>query len=478
MKDILNDINSECHKIYDNNYYSITFDEFKSIVDYTITINKVTFMDKYKEKFYTKKILDSFKQTIIHDVEEKLKELHNKKLKTKESTNEAIEYIIKTSLNSALDLSLRKKYFSRFCKLLDEINMSDLNNIIYFINEYHNVEKTVSLIYEKYSKIIASDNLDSLLSTDTEKRFIKTYCTMNDINISDSILTDTDIDITDYTRAYIKQIQQYPLLSAEDEKYLARRVKLGDKEDKDKFIGSNLRLVVFDAKFYVGRGLSYDDLIQLGNIGLMKAVDKYEPDKGYRFSTYAHYWIKEEISRGIANTGRMIRIPEATLNLYYKYIRIYDNLKSQLGREPNPEELAKVFKQDINFVKRFLLFYNDVDSYNTKSTIHDEEHEKIDFVESEYIGKEKYNLENKVVDSFLHDDLKEVWDNTYLSEKERTAIIMSLGLEDGVQCTFRDIAKKLDLTIEGARQCCIRGYKKLRRNCTSKNMKEYLKKGY
>ncbi len=275
------------------------------------------------------------------------------------------------------------------------------------------------------------------------------------------------IAVDDPVRMYLKEIGKVPLLSAEEEIELAKRMELGDEEAKKKLCEANLRLVVSIAKRYVGRGMLFLDLIQEGNLGLIKAVDKFDWRKGYKFSTYATWWIRQAITRSIADQARTIRIPVHMVETINKLIRISRQLLQELGREPTPEEIAAEMDISVEKVREILKIAQEPVSLETP--IGEEEDSHLgDFIPDDDVPAPA----EAAAFSMLKEQLVEVLGT--LTEREQKVLKLRFGLEDGRPRTLEEVGKQFDVTRERIRQIEAKALRKLRHPSRSKKLKDYL----
>jgi len=270
-------------------------------------------------------------------------------------------------------------------------------------------------------------------------------------------------------QAYLREIGKYPLLTWEEEKDLAKRIQKGEREAKQKLINSNLRLVVSIAKKYIGRSshLTFLDLIQEGNTGLFKAVEKFDWRKGYRFSTYATWWIRQAVTRAIADQARTIRLPVHIIESLTKYNKIKRRLTQELGREPTTEEIASEMKMDIKKVRK--LEEVAIGTTSLEQPIGDEEDE---MMLENILKDEKFKTQVEDTSlSILKDQLEEVLNQ--LTPREQKILKMRFGLEDGVTHTLEEVGKVFGVTRERIRQIQIRALEKLKEEKKSKTLREY-----
>ena len=295
-------------------------------------------------------------------------------------------------------------------------------------------------------------------------------------NLNDSDLDENDIDLSnlpdgisidDPVRMYLKEIGKVPLLSADQEIELARRMEQGDQEAKKKLAEANLRLVVSIAKRYVGRGMLFLDLIQEGNLGLIKAVEKFDYTKGYKFSTYATWWIRQAITRAIADQARTIRIPVHMVETINKLMRVSRQLLQELGRDPQPEEIAKRMEMPVSKVREIMKISQEPVSLETP--IGEEEDSHLgDFIPDEDIPVPA----EAAAFTLLKEQLIEVLDT--LTEREQKVLRLRFGLDDGRARTLEEVGKEFSVTRERIRQIEAKALRKLRHPSRSKKLKDYL----
>ncbi len=264
----------------------------------------------------------------------------------------------------------------------------------------------------------------------------------------------------DSIRLYLSEIGRIPLLQGKEEIDLARRIKKGDQSAKSKLAESNLRLVVSIAKKYIGRGLSFLDLIQEGNIGLFRAVEKFDPDRGFKFSTYATWWIRQAITRAIADQARTIRIPVHMVETINKLTHAQRRLVQELGREPAVEELAAEMGMDVKKVKHILKISQDIVSL--EAPVGTEEDSKLgDFIEDDDAILPQEATNRVLIKENIHEMLQ------YLSPRERKIIEMRFGLKDGVGHTLEEVGQEFNVTRERIRQIEAKVLQKLKEHPTS-----------
>ena len=274
----------------------------------------------------------------------------------------------------------------------------------------------------------------------------------------------------DSVRLYLREIGKIPLLNAEEELELAKRVVDGDKRAKDKMAEANMRLVVSIAKRYSGRGLDFLDLIQEGNTGILRAVEKFDPDKGFKFSTYATWWIRQAITRAIADQARTIRIPVHMVETINKLLRTQRRMTQELNREPTIEELAKELEMEPEKVEYVIKIKQDITSLDAGVGRDGEDEDSVlgDFIEDE----EGATPEESATSQLLKEQVQSVLST--LSEREQKIIKMRFGLENGKSHTLEEVGQEFAVTRERIRQIEAKALAKLRKHKDAKKLHEYL----
>lgn len=298
----------------------------------------------------------------------------------------------------------------------------------------------------------------------------------DDINLEDEEEVDMEnpdlsvpegISIEDPVRMYLKEIGKVPLLSAEEEIELAQRMEQGDESAKKRLAEANLRLVVSIAKRYVGRGMLFLDLIQEGNLGLIKAVEKFDYRKGYKFSTYATWWIRQAITRAIADQARTIRIPVHMVETINKLIRVSRQLLQELGREPSPEEIAEEMNMSVERVREILKISQEPVSLETP--IGEEEDSHLgDFIQDDNVPVPA----DAAAFTMLKEQLEDVLST--LTDREQKVLRLRFGLDDGRARTLEEVGKEFNVTRERIRQIEAKALRKLRHPSRSRKLKDYL----
>ena len=363
-------------------------------------------------------------------------------------------------------------------KRLEEKGKSNDNHLTYMdVSDY--------LEHFDLDKTVIDEIYDTLLTNDIEiENFTEDFSVL--MNIEDDtddedegVVLDKDgsidvdatvpkgISVDDPVRMYLKEIGKVPLLTADEEIELAKRMEAGDEYAKMKLCEANLRLVVSIAKRYVGRGMLFLDLIQEGNLGLIKAVDKFDYRKGYKFSTYATWWIRQAITRSIADQARTIRIPVHMVETINKLIRVSRQLLQTYGREPSPEEIAKEMGITVDKVREIQKIAQEPVSLETP--IGEEEDSHLgDFIPDDDVPAPA----EAVAFSMLKEQLVEVLDT--LTDREQKVLKLRFGLDDGRSRTLEEVGKEFDVTRERIRQIEAKALRKLRHPSRSKKLKDYL----
>ena len=293
-------------------------------------------------------------------------------------------------------------------------------------------------------------------------------------------LSDEDLAITpenvdsfadDSVRLYLREIGKIPLLTPEEEADLAQRIVKGDKKAKDKMVESNMRLVVSIAKRYGGRGLDFLDLIQEGNTGLLRAVEKFDPDKGFKFSTYATWWVRQAITRAIADQARTIRIPVHMVETINKVLRTTRKLTTDLNREPTTEEIAAELHMEPDKVDYVMRIKQDIASLDASVGRDGDDEDSVlgDFVEDE----ERISPEDSAANQILKEQLSEIIST--LTDREQKIIRLRFGIGGGRPHTLEEVGAEFDVTRERIRQIEAKALSKLRKNKDTKKLHEYLR---
>ena len=322
---------------------------------------------------------------------------------------------------------------------------------------------------EEIDKVFdAFEDLGVDLNDDLDEPDIEDLENVEEIKLEDMDVANIEgVSVDDPVRMYLREIGKIPLLTYEEEAELAQRIIKGDEEAKQKLAESNLRLVVSIAKKYVGRGMLFLDLIQEGNMGLIKAVEKFDYNKGFKFSTYATWWIRQAITRAIADQARTIRIPVHMVETINKLIRTSRQLLQQNGREPTPEEIAKEMEISVEKVMEIQKIAQDPVSLETPIGEEDDSHLG-DFIQDE----DSPAPQDSAAHTLLREQLEEVMDT--LTPREAMVLKLRYGLEDGKARTLEEVGKQFDVTRERIRQIEAKALRKLRHPSRSKKLRDYM----
>ena len=324
------------------------------------------------------------------------------------------------------------------------------------------IDKVFDAFEDMGVSVLKEDDLD------LEEPDIDELEAVEDIKVEDIDLASMEgINIEDPVRMYLREIGRIPLLSYDEELELAKKVLAGDEAAKQKLAESNLRLVVSIAKKYVGRGMLFLDLIQEGNMGLIKAVEKFDYTKGYKFSTYATWWIRQAITRAIADQARTIRIPVHMVETINKLIRTSRHLLQQLGREPTPEEIAAEMEIPVEKVTEIQKIAQDPVSLETPIGEEDDSHLG-DFIQDD----DSPAPQDAAAYTLLREQLEEVMKT--LTPREAKVLKLRFGLEDGKSRTLEEVGKEFNVTRERIRQIEAKALRKLRHPSRSKKLKDYM----
>ena len=330
------------------------------------------------------------------------------------------------------------------------------------INQAFDGIETTPEELEKLYDILESEKIEIVEDMDKE---------LEEIEVSKEELEDLSIpegiNIDDHVKMYLKEIGKVPLLSTEEETELAKRMAEGDEEAKKKLAEANLRLVVSIAKRYVGRGMMFLDLIQEGNLGLIRAVDKFDYTKGYKFSTYATWWIRQAITRAIADQARTIRIPVHMVETINKLVRVSRQLVQELGREPTPEELAKGLNMSVEKVREISKISQEPVSLETP-IVEEEDSHLGEFIPDDDAPAPSEAASYVLLKEQLVDVLKT------LTPREAKVLKLRFGLIDGRQRTLEEVGKEFNVTRERIRQIEAKALRKLRHPSRSKKLKDFL----
>ncbi len=379
--------------------------------------------------------------------------------------------------NVTKDQALEEKFQAKLKELLElakkKKSVIEDTEIINHFNDCKEIELTTDRMISIF-EFLEENNVDVLTITDDaddeepDDALLAAGDEEIDVDVEHIDLSVPDgVSIEDPVRMYLKEIGKVPLLSAEEEIELAKKMEDGDEEAKKKLAEANLRLVVSIAKRYVGRGMLFLDLIQEGNLGLIKAVEKFDYRKGYKFSTYATWWIRQAITRAIADQARTIRIPVHMVETINKLIRVSRQLLQELGREPLPEEIAAEMDIPVERVREILKISQEPVSLETP--IGEEEDSHLgDFIQDENVPVPA----EAAAFTLLKEQLVDVLGT--LTEREQKVLRLRFGLDDGRARTLEEVGKEFKVTRERIRQIEAKALRKLRHPSRSRKLKDYL----
>ena len=393
-----------------------------------------------------------------------------KKKENNENTKVSGKKAEASAVNNAEAEAAREKFQEKLKELL---SLAKKKKNMFEYQEISDFFADMQLDSDKFEKILdflEANNIDVLRITDddADDDILLEVDDDDEIEVEKIDLSVPDgVSIEDPVRMYLKEIGKVPLLSAEEEIELAKRMELGDQEAKKRLAEANLRLVVSIAKRYVGRGMLFLDLIQEGNLGLIKAVEKFDYRKGYKFSTYATWWIRQAITRAIADQARTIRIPVHMVETINKLIRVSRQLLQELGREPTPEEIAAEMNMPVERVREILKISQEPVSLETP--IGEEEDSHLgDFIQDDNVPVPA----DAAAFTLLKEQLEEVLGT--LTEREQKVLTLRFGLEDGRARTLEEVGREFNVTRERIRQIEAKALRKLRHPSRSRKLKDYL----
>ncbi len=347
-------------------------------------------------------------------------------------------------------------------KKAKEVNQKDINEI------YPDLPANADALDALYTEL-ADGNIKIIAAGEEASPEMSDEWVAEDdeeIVITDQVYLDDVAD--DSVRLYLREIGKIPLLKADEELALAKRVVAGEKDAKDQMAEANMRLVVSIAKRYVGRGLDLLDLIQEGNTGLLRAVEKFDPDKGFKFSTYATWWIRQAITRAIADQARTIRIPVHMVETINKLLRTQRRLTQDLNREPTNEEIAKEMEIDVEKVEHIMKIKQDISSLD--ASVRDDEEDSVlgDFIEDE----DTVSPEESATSQLLKEHVKDMLGA--LTEREQKILKLRFGLEDGKSHTLEEVGQEFNVTRERIRQIEAKALAKLRKHKDARKLHDYI----
>ena len=424
--------------------------EFKKVVSDLVKLGK-------KKGYLTEEVITE-KTMLLNlsdsQLEELYKELKNNNIEIKSDSESGGEVEgkttnIKSVINELVEIG-KKQGFLTYEVIAKKTSNLDL--------DANSLDELYNALNENNIEIRSEDESDSdtnLLEDDPE------------FNIEHIVNESKDMSVNDNVRMYLKEIGKISLLSLDEEQELSKRIASGDEEAKKILAESNLRLVVSIAKRYVGRGLLFLDLIQEGNIGLMKAVDKFDYDKGFKFSTYATWWIRQAITRALADQARTIRVPVHMVETINKLARVERQMALDLNREPTDSELAKKMNLPLDKIVEIRRISQDPVSLETPIGEEDDSHLGDFLADERTMGPEEYTDY-----TMLKEELKEVLET--LTKREEEVLELRFGLYDGTCHTLEEVGKKFGVTRERIRQIEAKALRKLRHPSRAKKLRDFL----
>ena len=332
------------------------------------------------------------------------------------------------------------------------------------------IPENLETLEQLYSDM-AEDEIELIPVAEPRPEDISVWSAEEEEQEEEVITTDAaymDDIADDSVRLYLREIGKIPLLTAEEELALAQRVVKGDKLAKDQMAEANMRLVVSIAKRYVGRGLDLLDLIQEGNTGLLRAVEKFDPDRGFKFSTYATWWIRQAITRAIADQARTIRIPVHMVETINKLLRTQRRLTQELNREPTNEEIAAAMEMEVDKVEHIMKIKQDISSLD--ASVRDDEEDSVlgDFIEDE----DAKTPTESASEQLLKEQVRQILSS--LTEREQKILKLRFGLEDGKSHTLEEVGQEFSVTRERIRQIEAKALARLRKHKETRRLHEYL----
>lgn len=452
-------------------------------IDNSICLILNTYSTFLNELYNEYKFLKISEKDFLNIIEKDLKDL--KEVLDIEKDDKKIKRCMYSSINSYVEKKLKDKKYDIICNWIDmnikvnEEELSEFYNLVKFFEKYNfepsidcvksllntnqKLNSIIKKIVEKYGSEIEEGQSENILNDLNLLLFVETYCTTNGFDNDENDSEKNSIENSlvyndDSVRSYLMEIGSCPLLSAEEEIELFKKVAQGDEKARKKAIECNTRLVVSIAKKYLGRGLEFLDLIQNGNLGLMKAVNVYDVSKGFKFSTYATWWIRQSITRALADQSRTIRIPVHMAELINKYPRIKYNLEVELNRVPTDEEIAEKMAIPVEKVKEIVKYSIELVSIYTP--IGEDEESTLE----EFIPSSGETIEDKFTCNVSSDIIKDLFDSAKLTDREKEVLLARFGFYGGKEFTLEEVGQSLGLTRERVRQLQEKALKKIRKS--------------
>ncbi len=447
--------------------------------------NKFSFANLSKQDYYNMVIkeIENTKSSFNSDknyvdylkkiIESKMIEMIKTKLLDHNESIRILNNYIQITVKKTDDYNVIMKQIRAFNSFLEKYNYVPTPEVlIELINKNENLNDLIKIIFLKNKDMIVSGNIEKLTDNNTLILLLEAYCLINNIEIKQSeenndYYDDSDLKMTDSIKIYLREIGEYPLLSIEQQRDLAFKILEGDNKARELFINSNLRLVVNVAKRYIGNGLTFLDLIQEGNLGLITAVDKYDVKKGFNFSTYAIWWIRQAITKAIEYKGRTIRIAAHVYEKVQLYKKIFRNLEIKLNREPTINEIADEMELSVSEVSDLQQLQIDVVSIN--AIIEDEKRTELE----DFIVSTDESPEDIATKENMKQDVNNLLISCNLKPRERDILILRYGLDGKEPMTLVEIGKIYNLTRERVRQIESNALKKIRKSNFVKRLVDY-----
>ncbi len=446
--------------------------------------NKFSFANLSKQDYYNMVIkeIENTKSSFNSDknyvdylkkiIESKMIEMIKTKLLDHNESIRILNNYIQITVKKTDDYNVIMKQIRAFNSFLEKYNYVPTPEIlIELINKNENLNDLIKIIFLKNKDMIVSGDIEKLTDNNTLILLLEAYCLINNIEIKQSeennIYYDDDLKLTDSVKIYLREIGEYPLLSIEQQRDLALKILDGDNKARELFINSNLRLVVNVARRYIGNGLTFLDLIQEGNLGLITAVDKYDVKKGFNFSTYAIWWIRQAITKAIEYKGRTIRIAAHVYEKVQLYKKVFRILELKLNREPTINEIADEMELSVSEVSDLQQLQIDVVSIN--AIIEDEKRTELE----DFIVSTDESPEDIATKENMKQDINNLLISCNLKPRERDILILRYGLDGKEPMTLVEIGKIYNLTRERVRQIESNALKKIRKSNFVKRLVDY-----
>ncbi len=457
LKNIYNHYISVIDDVYNFYKYLLSYEDYKLLVEEIISNYQDNYLNKDFSKFLKRKIIIKLSEKITEE------------LKNPETSI----IIINNYVNLKLDNADCIDNFNKLNNYLKKYNFNiNPDIIIELINKNEKFNNMVIKIFKKYQKQIVSGKYENLFDNELLLLTIETYCMINNIEIKQVDKKDenigNDLESTDIIKIYLKEIGNKKVLTSSEEKELCQKIDEGDLNAKKEFIERNLKLVVSVAKKYMGRGLDLPDLIQEGNIGLMNAIDRYDVNKGFKFSTYATWWIRQSIVRSLADKGRNIRVPVHVYEKISAFKRTAAILDSKLGRRPTVNEMANEMGLSISEVTNIFRIQDDTTSLN-KMVGEEEDSELENFIPSTEKSPEELAINNT-----LQFQVKDLFEKCNLKPREKEVLMLRCGFYNNKPMTLEEIGKKYQVSRERIRQIEAKAIMKIRKSIHIKEFAVYM----